>query len=108
MSNESLYVSLRDANAGDWSDYVDHAFVRGIGDGTLPVACFRHYLIQDYLFLIQFARAYALAGYKSQSLEEIREAAESLRIIITILSGRAAPTIACRTASLAPAYLVQD
>lgn len=87
MSKESLYVRLRDANADDWSDYVDHAFVRGIGDGSLPVECFRHYLIQDYLFLIQFARAYALAGYKSQSLDEIREAAESMRIITDVEMG---------------------
>lgn len=32
-----------------------------LGDGTLPDAAFRMYLVQDYLFLIQFARAYALA-----------------------------------------------
>ena len=27
-------------------------------------AAFRHYLVQDYLFLIEFARAYALSVYK--------------------------------------------
>ena len=37
--------------------YTGHAFVRQLAAGTLPERCFRHYLIQDYLFLIHFARA---------------------------------------------------
>jgi len=37
----------------------------------LPEQCFRHYLVQDYLFLIHFARAYALAAYKSETLADI-------------------------------------
>jgi len=63
------------ADAGPaWEGYVDHAFVRALAAGTLPEACFRHYLIQDYLFLIHFARAYALAAYKGETLDEIRSA----------------------------------
>ena len=54
--------------------YVEHPFVQGLGDGTLPEAAFRHYLVQDYLFLIQFARAYGLAAYKADTLAEIRAA----------------------------------
>jgi thiaminase/transcriptional activator TenA len=74
----SLFARLR-ANAGaDWSAYVGHAFVTGLGDGTLPQAAFRRYLTQDYLFLIQFARAAALAAYKSDTLDELRAAAATL------------------------------
>jgi thiaminase/transcriptional activator TenA len=68
--------------ARDWECYVDHAFVRGLGDGSLPVACFRHYLTQDYLFLIHFARAYALAIYKGQSLADMRAAHDGLKAIL--------------------------
>ena len=50
----------------------------------MPEACFRHYLIQDYLFLIHFGRAYALAAYKGDTLEDIRAAAESLRVITDV------------------------
>ncbi len=32
-----------------------------MADGSLREAAFRHYLVQDYLFLIEFARAYAVA-----------------------------------------------
>jgi thiaminase/transcriptional activator TenA len=52
--------------------YTEHAFVRALGDGALPEACFRH-----YLFLIHFARAYALADYKSETLDDIRQAAQN-------------------------------
>ena len=60
-----MFAALRAAAGDDWRDYVEHPFVQGLGDGTLPEAAFRHYLVQDYLFLIQFARAYGLAAYLS-------------------------------------------
>ncbi len=69
-----LLAQLREANGEDWRRYVDHDFVRGLADGTLPEPAFRHYLIQDYLFLIHFARAYALAAYKGETLDDIRSA----------------------------------
>ena len=40
----------------------------------MPEACFRRYLVQDYLFLIHFARAWGLAIYKSDTLAEMRRA----------------------------------
>ena len=42
--------------------------------GDLPEACFRRYLVQDYLFLLHFARAWGLAVYKSDTLPEMRRA----------------------------------
>ncbi len=77
-----LFERLKAAAAADWSDYVDHAFVRRMGAGTLPEAAFRAYLVQDYLFLIQFARANALAAYKSRNLADIRAAADGLGAIL--------------------------
>ena len=62
------------AAADEWAAYVDHDFVRQLGAGTLPEPAFRTYLVQDYLFLIQFARAYALATYKSRTLADMRAA----------------------------------
>ncbi|NLB12798.1 MAG: thiaminase II, partial [Gammaproteobacteria bacterium] len=68
----SLFARLKTAAADDWNAYIDHAFVRGLGDGSLPLASFQRYLVQDYLFLIQFARAHALAAYKSRTLADMR------------------------------------
>lgn len=81
MAENSLFGRLRAAAADEWDSYTRHEFVRRLGDGSLPEACFRHYLIQDYLFLIQFARAYALAAYKSETLADIRDAAHSVAAI---------------------------
>lgn len=69
-----LFDRLATEAADDWAAYVDHTFVQQMGRGTLPVASFRHYLVQDYLFLIHFARAYALAVYKGQSLDDMHAA----------------------------------
>jgi thiaminase/transcriptional activator TenA len=55
-----------------------------MADGTLSEAAFRHYLVQDYLFLIEFARAYALAVYKAPHLDDLREAAFALASILDV------------------------
>ncbi len=74
----SLYDRLKEACAEEWRAYTGHQFVRALGAGTLPEACFRHYLVQDYLFLIQFARAYALSVYKADTIDDMRAAARTL------------------------------
>jgi TENA/THI-4/PQQC family len=55
-----------------------------MADGLLAEAAFRHYLGQDYLFLIEFARAYALAVYKAPKLADMREAAAGLSAILDV------------------------
>jgi thiaminase/transcriptional activator TenA len=77
-----LFERLRLSAVDDWTRYVDHPLVRQLGDGMLPEAAFRTYLVQDYLFLIQFARAYALAAYKSRSVADIRFAQAGLAAIL--------------------------
>ena len=75
MTEGGLFANLKDAAQDQWQAYVGHDFVRQLGQGSLPEACFRHYLVQDYIFLIHFGRAYALAAFKSDDLEEMRAAA---------------------------------
>jgi thiaminase/transcriptional activator TenA len=80
----SLFERLKSDAAADWDRYVRHPFVLGLGDGTLPKPAFQHYLVQDYLFLIEFARAYALAVYKSPTLSDMREAASGISAILDV------------------------
>ena len=77
-----IFIRLRAVAADDWTRYTEHEFVRQLGAGTLPEAAFRTYLIQDYLFLIQFSRAWALAAYKSRRLADLRAAQETLAGIL--------------------------
>ena len=74
----SFFERLKTEASAEWRAYTEHPFTAGLADGTLPEAAFRHYLVQDYLFLIEFARAYALAVYKSPALADMREAASGL------------------------------
>ncbi len=79
---ESLFARLKASCPEDWQAYIEHPFVTALGDGTLPEAAFRAYLGQDYLFLIHFARAYALAVYKSNDIVEMRQATDTLDALI--------------------------
>lgn len=63
---------LREAAGTAWGDYTRHAFVEGLSDGSLPRAAFLHYLRQDYVYLIHYARAWALGVVKAQSLAEMQ------------------------------------
>lgn len=79
----SLFELLRAENETDWLAYTRHEFVERLGDGTLPLPAFQDYLLQDYRFLLHFARANALAVYKSRDAAEIAQAADALATTIT-------------------------
>ncbi len=65
-----------------WDGYVNHRFVIGLSDGTLPRKEFLNYLRQDYLFLEKFARAWALAVVKALDLEEMKAAVTIVNALI--------------------------
>ena len=46
-----------------------HPFVTGVGDGTLAVEKFKHYVKQDYVYLIDYSRVLALASARAPDLE---------------------------------------
>ena len=80
----SFFKRLKTEASAEWRAYTAHPFTAGLADGTLPETAFRHYLVQDYLFLIEFARAYALAVYKSPQLSDMREATSGLSAILDV------------------------
>ena len=69
----SLARALWEENAGLARASLGHRFVRGLGDGTLPLESFREYVAQDAFFLESFARAYALALAHSPDGEGMRQ-----------------------------------
>ncbi|KAK7712736.1 trifunctional hydroxymethylpyrimidine kinase/phosphomethylpyrimidine kinase/thiaminase [Botryosphaeria dothidea] len=75
------YVLDREDVKGPWQEHTHHSFVQQLADGTLPLGKFKNYLIQDYLFLIQFSRANALAAYKAKNLDDINKSARIIQHI---------------------------
>lgn len=61
-------AKLLEATAGIWKAYNEHPFVRGIQNGTLDREKFRYYIIQDYLYLEDYAKTFAVGVAKAKSL----------------------------------------
>ncbi len=57
--SEQFTDELRGVAAHIWEADLKHPFVRGIADGSLPTEKFKFYLIQDYLFLLDYSRVFA-------------------------------------------------
>lgn len=73
---------MLDAAAGIWATYHEHPFVRGLGDGTLDADKFEYYMLQDYVYLIDYARVFALGAAKSKELSAMGYNAGMLRQIM--------------------------
>jgi thiaminase/transcriptional activator TenA len=56
---------LRDAEAL-WDAQKDHPFVRELADGSLDPDSFRHWVEQDYRYLLDYARTFAIAGVRAR------------------------------------------
>ncbi|RFU66562.1 thiaminase II [Peribacillus glennii] len=61
-----------------WEKNHLHPFVQGIGDGTLPENIFAFYMKQDYVYLIEYAKLFALGAAKAPTLETMERFAHIL------------------------------
>ncbi|KAJ9100000.1 hypothetical protein QFC19_005817 [Naganishia cerealis] len=76
-SDPHPFVShLLRSTSEEWQSYVKHPFVLQLGKGTLDPEAFRHYIIQDWHYLRNYARAHSLGAYKSTSFAEIQAFSE--------------------------------
>ena len=76
------FALWRESAPDAWEAYTRHRFVRALGDGSLPRSAFLHYLKQDYVFLVHYSRAWALAVAKSASLKEMKVAATTVDALV--------------------------
>lgn len=67
-----------------WNDYLYHNFVKKLANSTLNKEAYKHYLIQDYIFLLHYSRAYSLGICKSQDLEEMKFFLSTLEVLINL------------------------
>lgn len=72
---ESLVDYLISETGDLWENYLEHPFIVQLGKGTLPVEAFLHFLRQGYLYLLHYARIYAIAAYKAKGFEDIAASA---------------------------------
>ena len=82
MSYGNVFRLLKEKNKDNWILYTKHDFLKKLSAGTLKEEKFLNYLIQDYLFLIQFSKAWSLAILKSDNLEEMKIAASTVNDLI--------------------------
>ena len=69
---ETTAERLIAAAADIWENYYRHPFVTGLRDGTLDRRKFRHYIVQDYFYLIDYARVFALGAAKAPDVGSMR------------------------------------
>ncbi|KKI94006.1 TENA/THI-4 family protein [Bacillus sp. SA1-12] len=61
-----------------WNRNHAHPFVQKMGNGTLEKEKFRFYMVQDYLYLIEYAKVFALGAVKATDLETMGKFAKLL------------------------------
>jgi thiaminase/transcriptional activator TenA len=62
-----------------WRAQHAHPFVRGIGDGSLDLERFTHWVRQDYRFLIEYSRLFGLAAARAPDLDTLGRFADLLQ-----------------------------
>ena len=82
MSYGLIFESLKKNNLQNWLLYTKHDFLKQLSDNSLKKDCFLNYLKQDYLFLIQFSKAWSLAVLKSDNLDEMKISASTVNDLI--------------------------
>ena len=65
-----------------WDGYLEHPFVKGIGEGTLDKEKFKNYLIQDYLYLKDYAKVFAMGLVKAETMKEMKIYNESIKGVL--------------------------
>ena len=62
---DRLFEAVKDI----WEGYLEQPFVKELGNGTLDKDKFRFYMVQDYRYLLQYAKVFALGVVKSDAEE---------------------------------------
>ena len=66
-----------------WEAQYHHPFIQGIGRGTVEVERLEHWVRQDYLFLVEYARLFGLAAARAPDLEGLTRFIELAHATLT-------------------------
>lgn len=78
--SESLWKQIEPV----FARILEHPFLRGLTDGSLPEESFRFYVIQDSLYLRDYGRGLALLAAKSGAEEELMMFCEHARTSVLV------------------------
>ncbi len=67
--SESISERIINGSRTVWDEFYTHPFVLGIGDGTHEIEKFKHFMVQDYLYLIEYAKVFAIGAAKADEPE---------------------------------------
>lgn len=73
---------LLDVGEDLWKAQKDHPFVRELADGSLDEAAFRSWLEQDYRYLLDYARTFAVLGGKARDEATMAHCFEVAHVIV--------------------------
>jgi thiaminase/transcriptional activator TenA len=80
----SFSAQLRNTANGIWDAILAHPFVRELGAGTLPAGRFTYFVLQDYLYLLDFAQVLCLGGAKAPNLASLEIFARHALIAVQV------------------------
>ena len=58
---------LLEATKEIWDGYNETPFVKGIADGSLDHEKFKYYMIQDYLYLLDYTKVFSIGTAKAKT-----------------------------------------
>ncbi len=78
--SDRLYRSVQQV----WENCHGHPFLTGLRDGTLELERFIYYMKQDYVYLIDYAKMFAIGSIKAYDLETMGKFAELLHSTLNV------------------------
>ena len=82
--SESLTADLWNDITGIYAAILEHPFVTGLTDGTLPADAFSYYVVQDALYLRDYAKTLAIVAAKAPDTAGTEMFARHAAEIITV------------------------
>ena len=79
---EAVTATLHTAAKPVWEACLSHPFVKGIGDGSLDIEKFKYFMLQDYLYLFEYAKVFALGVVKAKDHELMKTFAANVDAIL--------------------------
>lgn len=82
MKSECITKRMLKASENIWQGYLAHPFILGIANGDLDIEKFRFYLLQDYLYLFDYAKVFAHTLTKTDNKDVMSVCSASINNIL--------------------------